>query len=201
MEIYEQIQRHAHYIKGKVLDIGSGSFLRYKHLFNFDEYITMDIKPVGVDIVGRIENIPLTDNTFDSIVCTQVLGDVFELNKAFKEMYRILRPNGVLMVTESLFDPLHDEPNDYWRFTPYSLRRLAEKVGFRVILIEGRGGKWSVIGGLKIRYWKNRLNPHSKWFGRLLSLLFKAYGTLMKYLDEVDSDTSYVNGYILICSK
>ena len=90
----------------------------------------MDVeKKKGVDVVGKIENLPFPDNSFDSIVCTQVLGDVFELKKAFMEMKRVLKPNGVALITESLFDPLHDEPNDFWRFTEHSLNRLAKGSG------------------------------------------------------------------------
>jgi len=199
-ELYEQVKRHGHLIKGNVLDIGARGSSRYKHFFNYTEYYPMDIEAgEGIDRVGRIENIPYSSDTFDSVVCIQVLGDVFELKTAFSEMYRVLRPKGVLLATESLFDPLHDEPNDYWRFTSHSLRRLAEEAGFTVMKIEGRGNYRSVIGNLKMRYWKNRLKAHGKWFARPLSLLFKVYGTLTGFFK--DNDTSHVNGYILLCSK
>jgi len=40
----QQIKKQSHYIKGKVLDVGSGDFSRYKSLFNYKEYIRMDIE-------------------------------------------------------------------------------------------------------------------------------------------------------------
>ena len=37
-------------------------------------------------------------------------------------------------------DEMHDEPNDYWRFTKFGLRYLFENVGFKIIVINQRGG-------------------------------------------------------------
>ncbi|MEK7185730.1 MAG: class I SAM-dependent methyltransferase, partial [Patescibacteria group bacterium] len=157
IKLREQIRKHSKYIQGKVLDIGAGNFSRYKDLFNFTEYIKMETTPgEGIDVVGRIETIPFESNSFDSIVCTQVLGDIYELPKAFGELHRVLRPGGTVLITESLFDPLHDEPNDFWRFTSHSLRRLAEDSGFTIVTIESRGGYWSVMAQLKARYWIER---------------------------------------------
>ncbi len=204
-ELHDQIKKHAHVISGKVLDIGSSSFARYQNLFTFSEYIKMDVeKKKGVDVVGKIENLPFPDNSFDSIVCTQVLGDVFELKKAFMEMKRVLKPNGVALITESLFDPLHDEPNDFWRFTEHSLNRLAKEAGLNVEIIEKRGGFWSMMVQLKARYAIELLHAN-KWFiGRLMSPFLKVEGTIARFLDRIDSsqsNKSFTHGYILIIRK
>lgn len=204
-ELYGQIKRHADVIKGRVLDVGAGNFSRYQDLFNYAEYIRMDIKPgKNIDIVGQAENIPVPDNSFDSIVCTQVLGDVYKLREAFAEFYRVLRPGGVALITESLFDPLHSEPHDFWRFTAHSLQRLAEDAGLNVEVIERRGGYWSIMAQLKARYWIELLNAHKKWFARPLSLLLKIHGTLARWLDSLDQSSAnktFTHGYLLIARK
>ncbi|MFZ2484779.1 MAG: class I SAM-dependent methyltransferase [Minisyncoccia bacterium] len=204
-ELHDQIKRHARVIRGRVLDIGAGNFPRYKNLFNFDEYLRMDMTPgKDIDVAGSIEDIPLPDNSFDSVVCTQVLGDVYDLRKAFKEIYRILRRGGNVLITESLFDPLHDEPNDYWRFTPHSLRRLAEEANLKVEILEPRGGYRSVMSQLRARYWIERLNANNKWFSRILSFKFKVFGKLARLFDRRDNSRAnkiFTHGYILICSK
>lgn len=204
-ELQDQIKRHASFIKGRVLDIGAGSYPRYKNLFTFDEYVSMDIAPgKGIDAVGKIENIPFPDNSFDSIICTQVLGDVFDVEKAFLEIKRVLKPHGKALITESLIDPLHDEPHDFWRFTSHSLRQLTENAGLNVEVLEKRGGYWSVLAQLKSRYWIERLNAGTKWYARLLSLFFKISGTWARFRDRNDKSRAnglFTHGYLLVASK
>lgn len=205
IELAQQVKRHAHYVKGRVLDVGAGDFSRYKNLFDFREYIKMDIEPgKNIDVLGKIEEIPFPDNTFDSIICTQVLGDVYELTKAFGELYRVLRPSGVALITENLFDALHNEPNDYWRLTEHSLRRLAENAGFTIEVLERRGGYWSIMAQLKARYWIERLEANTKWFAKIMSLILKILGTWARFLDRQDQSRAnrlFTHGYILIARK
>lgn len=205
IELQEQIKRHANYIKGDVLDIGAGSYPRYKNLFKYKTYIGMDIAPgKDIDVVGKIEAIPLPESSFDSIVCTQVLGDVYEPSKAFKEIHRVLRPEGVVLITESLFDPLHDEPYDFWRFTEHSMRKLAEDSGFKIEILERRGGYHSVMAQLKARYWIERLHAHKKWFSRIVSFIFKILGKWALMRDRKDTSRAksiFTHGYILIARK
>jgi len=205
IELYERIERHAKFIKGRVLDVGAGSFSRYKYLFNFTEYIKMDLEPrKGIDVVGRVENIPFPDNSFDGVVCTQVLGDVFELHKAFAEIYRVLKPKGTALITENLFGHIHNEPNDFWRFTKHSLHRLATDAGFRVKVLEHYGGYRSVMVQMRARYWIERLNIHKKWFSRIFSFVLKGFGTWARFLDSKDHSQAgklFTHGYVLIAQK
>lgn len=204
-ELYEQIRRHAHLITGKALDVGAGGYPRYQHLFTTTEYVKMETTPgPEIDLVGRVENIPAPEKSFDSIVCTQVLGDVYHLAKAFAEFHRVLRSQGIILITENLFDPLHDQPQDFWRFTPHSLTRLAEEAGFKIKVLERRGGYWSVMAQLKARYWIERTNANQKWFARLFSFGLKILGTSARFLDQRDHSRAnqlFTHGYLLIAQK
>ncbi len=204
-ELRDQVRRHAGAVNGRVLDVGAGSYPRYRDLFSCKEYVRMDITPgEDIDAVGKVEAIPFPDASFDSIVCTQVLGDVFELARAFSEMHRVLRPSGALLVTESLFDPLHDEPHDFWRFTPHSLRRLAEDACFVVEVLEARGGYRSVMAQLRARYWLERLRPAHPWFTRILSRILKTLGERARRKDRADrgpANKSFTHGYLLVARK
>lgn len=205
IELRDQIKRHARHIRGKVLDIGAGNYARYKDLFDFTEYVAMDIAPgTNVDVVGKIEKIPLPDSSFDSIVCTQVLGDVFDLKQAFSELERVLKPGGKVLITESLFDPLHDEQHDFWRFTEHSLRRLAEDARLTVDVLEKRGGYHSVMAQLQARYWLERLNIKKGPLARPFSLALKTCGTWARFLDKRNPEKTqknFTHGYILIAHK
>lgn len=205
IELIKQIKQHSKFIKGRILDVGAGSFSRYKDFFEFDEYIKMNTESgKNTDLIGKVENIPSEDNSFDSIVCTQVLGDVYELHKAFNEFYRVLKLGGTLLITENLFDSLHDEPNDFWRFTEHSLRRLAEDANFEVRVLERRGGYRSVMAQMKARYIIERFSANKRWFARPLSFMFKICGKWAQYRDSKDKSHAnqiFTHGYILIAQK
>lgn len=204
-ELQDQIKRHASVIKGRVLDIGAGNYARYKNLFTYDDYVRMDIAPgKDVDLIGKIEAIPAQDNSFDSIICTQVLGDVFDLAKAFDEIKRVLKPNGKAFITESLFDPLHDEPHDYWRFTAHSLRTLTENAGLEVEVLEARGGYHSVMAQQKARYIIEKYDASKKSYARLLSFVLKVCGAYARFRDKHDTSRAaklFTHGYLLIARK
>ena len=204
-ELHDQVRRHSSYIHGRVLDIGAGSYPRYRGLFTFDEYVTMNIEQgKNTDIVGKIEQIPSPDDSYDSIVCTQVLGDVYELPQAFRELHRVLRPGGAVLITENLFDVIHDAPYDFWRLTEFSLRRLAEDAGFTVTILERRGGYRSVMAQLRARYFIERFDASRKWYARALSYYFSLEGIWARYWDARDKSRAnqiFTHGYILIAHK
>jgi len=107
----------------KILEIGaSKSYKKYLDDSNF--VIKIDIvKSEGVE-KGDVRSLKFEDNFFDVVICFNVLEHVYEVDLAIKEMYRVLKNKGLLLVSVPFLYPLHDKPNDYWRFTEFSLKRL-----------------------------------------------------------------------------
>ncbi len=204
-ELHDQIKRHAAIVRGRVLDVGAGSVGRYRNLFDCSEYVRLDRESTAnVDVVGSPDAIPFPDGSFDSIVCTQVIGDIYDVQKAFLEFYRVLKPGGRILLTEALFDSMHDDPYDYWRFTRNSFRRLAEDAGFAVDAIEERGGYWSVRAQMLIRYLINRFDLYHRWYWRACDILAQLYARPLMWLDRHDGSEAaraFSHGFILIASK
>lgn len=105
-----------------VLDVGSGGADQDTI---FPNRTTIDIDPArNPQIVGDAQAMPFKDESYDTILCTEVLEHIPNPQKAIDEMYRVLRPGGTLILTTRFLFPVHDAPGDYWRFTPYGLRSL-----------------------------------------------------------------------------
>jgi len=63
-----------------------------------------DIKNIHL-INGDALNMPLEDNTFDLVYSITVFQELPDKNKALKEMKRVLKPDGILSISEFLPDP------------------------------------------------------------------------------------------------
>jgi SAM-dependent methyltransferase len=87
---------------------------------------------------------------FDCIICTHTLHLIFEAGKAVADLYRILKPGGVLLVAVphvSMCDPGWHE---FWRFTPEGLHRLLA-TAFRSddVIVRAYGNSLTSAGQLR----------------------------------------------------
>lgn len=202
----KQIQKYSHYINGVVLDAGSGDGERYKNLFKFDKYITLDIdSSYGADIVGSVENIPSESGSFDSVISTQVLEHTKNPKKAAEEFYRVLKPCGYCLITVPQLNELHEEPRDYFRFTKYGLEEIFSNAGFKIILIDQRGGFWSANMQIQIRYAIDlfRLNKIRllRWIFHPFILLNGILAILFDNFDKSRACSKHAIGWLIIAQK
>jgi ubiquinone/menaquinone biosynthesis C-methylase UbiE len=125
-----------------VIDIGGGLRIAKEKNNRFDQkrawliplaemvnYQVMDPVPdFHPDIVGDIHAMPFKDNSVDAIICITVLEHVEDPIKAFKELYRVLKPGGQCFIYVPFLYYYHAERGyykDYWRFTKDILDHLA----------------------------------------------------------------------------
>jgi SAM-dependent methyltransferase len=123
------IRSHAHEVRGRILEFGWPDYKAYFDPARVERYDIMSLTSgEHVTIVADVQKMPqVTDASFDCIVCTQVLLLVPDPFAAAAEIYRVLTPGGLLLMTVprvSLTAPRNGFPGDYWRFTEDSLRLL-----------------------------------------------------------------------------
>lgn len=97
---------------------------------------TLDIDPTsGADVIGDIcrPNNALPAESFDVVVCTEVLEHVLRPFEAVAEILRLLRPGGLLLITTPFNFRIHGPLPDCWRFTEHGLRALLENFSEVVI--------------------------------------------------------------------
>jgi ubiquinone/menaquinone biosynthesis C-methylase UbiE len=127
------------YIKGLVLDVGAGLSPFQKYIQN-GKIITLDsTNRVNPSVVGAATFLPFKSNSFDSIMCTDVLEHIEEPGLCIREIQRVLKIGGYLYITVPMLWCLHYEPRDFYRFTKYGITYLLEKEGLTIVKVEPIG--------------------------------------------------------------
>ena len=94
-------------------------------LFPGKKYIGADMREgPGVDVILNLHNINLPSESVGTVLILDTLEHVEFPRKAIKEIYRILKSNGILIMSSVMYFPIHNHPCDYWRFTPEAFRSL-----------------------------------------------------------------------------
>jgi SAM-dependent methyltransferase len=131
-----------------ILDAGAGESV-YKKFFSHCDYKAIDLA-VGesqwnysnLDYVGALHDMPIANEQFDAVLCTQVLEHLEWPRESVKEMHRVLKPGGKLYMTVPMAHPEHQTPYDFFRYTSYGLASICKQAGFHDIKITPFGGLW-----------------------------------------------------------
>jgi SAM-dependent methyltransferase len=92
----------------------------------------------------------IPSDIFDCIICTYVLHMIFEVEKAVADMYRILKPGGVLLVAVPNISRSWPEYHELWRITPEGLHLLLARVfGPRNVTVWTYGNSLTAAGVIR----------------------------------------------------
>jgi len=118
-------------LKDPVIEIGSyqvpdqRELANLRPLFQDMMYVGCDIRHgPGVDRLEDIQKLTFEDNSINTMLVLETLEHVANPFRAIAEMYRVLAPRGLLLISVPFYFPIHDFPGDYWRFTPQCLNLL-----------------------------------------------------------------------------
>lgn len=118
---------------GRLLDVGCGA-KPYAPLFaaKVDSHVGLDLATSPhdqstVDIYADAASLPFADNSFDTVLCTEVLEHLPEPCRAIDELHRVLKPNGRIILTCCQTFQLHEQPRDFYRFTRFGLAHLLSR--------------------------------------------------------------------------
>lgn len=145
---YTSIKLAKKYAHGVLIDVGCGR-ATYKNAIipHVDKYITVDSPrtsrlykgKVHPDILADINNLPLPAKYSDTVLLLMVLEHLSDPQLALLEINRVLKKNGILILSTLQSYPLHDRPYDFFRFTKYGLLHLLETSGFKVVTHKAEG--------------------------------------------------------------
>jgi SAM-dependent methyltransferase len=90
--------------------------------------------------------LPFDDASFDTVINIQVLEHTPRPRELVREMSRVLKAGGLLILVAPFQFRLHEQPHDYFRYSSHGLRHLCEDADLEVGEVRALGSLWSVIG-------------------------------------------------------
>jgi SAM-dependent methyltransferase len=139
-------------IRGTVLDLACGQEPSYRRILDLKN--GGKVRLVGIDynpafrpaiVADLIHSIPIKDATADVVIVSSFLYIVPDPKEFLKEVKRVLKPGGCLLLTAPLVFPYTPEPTDYWRFTEEGLSWLFYNAGFTDFEIVPVGNRFSAV--------------------------------------------------------
>jgi SAM-dependent methyltransferase len=100
----------------------------------------------GPDILYTGDRLPFADKSFNTVLSVQVLEHTPRPAELVLEMSRVLADDGVMILLAPFQFRLHEQPHDYFRYSPHGLRQLCEAAGLELTHVEQQGSLWSVLG-------------------------------------------------------
>ena len=130
----------------RILDAGCGSGRTLQELVGYGEVSGLELDPdaaemargrrLGEVVVGRLEELPCEESSFDLITCLDVIEHTPHDDPALRELLRVCRPGGFMLLTVPAYPALwsrHDEANHHFRrYTRRTLRATALQAGWGI---------------------------------------------------------------------
>lgn len=145
-----------------ILDVGAGK-CPYREYCNHLQYTSQDFRqydgqgdgkgmPTGewdtshIDVVCDACALPAEDGAFQNVLCTEVLEHLPYPDRAIREIARVLKSHGRLILTAPFWSLTHLAPFHYCTgFSPYWYQRVLPDHGFEILEIERSGNYFTAI--------------------------------------------------------
>jgi len=156
--------------KNSILDAGAGE-LQWKPYCSHLQYISQDLAQydgrgdgkglqckswncMRIDIISDIVDIPLPDASFDAILCSEVLDHVPSPALALMELDRLLKPGGVMLLTESFCGLTNQSPFFYYTGLSENFYRYYLSGYDLEIMFNGNYYEWIAQEIHRLKSWK-----------------------------------------------
>jgi SAM-dependent methyltransferase len=122
-----------------ILEIGSYQVagqerLNLRRLLPGRDYTGVDLRTgPGVDGIADVEDLPHASSSIGTVLAMNTFEHVRRFWRGFDAVRRVLRPDGVFVVSCPFFFRIHNHPDDYWRFTPAALEAMLEGYPSKIV--------------------------------------------------------------------
>ena len=135
-----------HFVKGCTVDVGGETKSSYEDLWKIDKESFYYIDIAGApNILSDINFLPFKKKSLSNFGCFNILELIWNPSLPIKEIFQVLKKDGLLVGYVPFLYPIHNQPTDYWRFSKSTLSNLLKNTGFSDIYIEPIGGRFVVL--------------------------------------------------------
>lgn len=191
----------------KVLDAGAGP-CPYKKFFAHCKYEATDFKDPHkiLNFICSLDKIPKKKETYNAIICTEVLEHVEDPQTVLKEFHRILKKKGKLFATVPQSWMIHQEPYNFFYFTKYGMESLLKKAGFKTYKITPKGGYfWFLADAIRFNSIISQYKKYPVLYYPLKIIEFPItsiiFPLILFPLDFIDREKKWTLGYLVEASK
>jgi GT2 family glycosyltransferase/glycosyltransferase involved in cell wall biosynthesis/SAM-dependent methyltransferase len=75
------------------------------------------------DVVADAHELPFVDEAFETVVCMNAFEHYSDPSRVADEIWRVLKPGGLLFLRTAFLQPMHEEPNHFYNCTKYGLEQ------------------------------------------------------------------------------
>ena len=154
------------FVKGKVLDVGCGR-KPYKRLFPECEWVGLDFRPIG-DIEGDAHEIPQDDETYDTVLCSDLLHLCIFPMVVVKECARVLKPGGYLLLSAP--NAYAEDGESLWGVHVRALDLCVSQAGLVGVHLETNGKTFTQEWRDHVQFTKSGVPVHpltEGWLGQM----------------------------------
>jgi len=205
------LEKYSSYYKGHLVDLGCGEAPYKKYFLQYaDSYEGVDwtktLHNSKADVISDLnKKIELGDETADTIVSLSVMEHLCEPQIFLNESFRILKRGGYMILQVPWQWWIHEEPHDYFRYSPYGLKYMFGKAGFKDVQVTPQTGFFTARIA-KMNYFSARFIRGPKplrWLIKGTLIPFWTIGQfLAPYLDKLDTNwAAESQGYFVLAKK
>lgn len=199
--LYKSVKEYSPYMTGKCMDFGCG-IQPYRRMLPAREYVGVEIesdsKMPGV-IYYDGHTLPFEDETFDSIISSEVFEHISNVEEIITELRRVLKTGGIMLLTVPFVYPKHCWPYDFKRYTMQGLQNMLIDERFECIECKADSNYQECMAQLKNVYWQEDIKAKTS-LGKLAKNLMITInnlngiiaGRLMPHSDKLYLDNVMV---------
>lgn len=160
--------------------------------------IDLELNPIADIHIAPTGAIQLDAEKLDVVLSTQVLEHVVDPKQYLQEAHRVLKNDGLLILSTHGYWMFHPDPTDFWRWTSTGLRKVVEDEGFEVVYFKGIIGRAAM--GLQL-FQDGLLFKLPKFLRPILAIIMQPQIIFFDKITAQDTIDKDACTYVLVAKK